>query len=102
MVRFCSSKGDPPWVRTFKGANQCLLLQLRKNVRGRFIVFSLIGGSGHSRTIVFPEGSNALTTILKVFDLWASGGLPKLMSRSLLFKSRVDHHLSYGNVFEEE
>ena len=47
MVRFYSSKGEPLWVRTFKGANRCLL-QLRKNVGGRFIVFSLIGGFGQS------------------------------------------------------
>jgi len=59
MVCFCSSKDEPLWVRTFKGANQCLLLQLRKNVRGRFIVFSLFGSYGRSRTIIFLEGSNA-------------------------------------------
>lgn len=38
-VRFCSSKGEPSWVRTYKGANRCLLLQLRKNSKGRFIIF---------------------------------------------------------------
>jgi len=40
MVRFCSSKGEPLWVRTFKGRNHCLLLQLRRNKKGRHIVFS--------------------------------------------------------------
>ena len=34
MVRFCLSKGDLLWVRTFRGANRRLLLQLRKNARG--------------------------------------------------------------------
>jgi len=59
MVRLCSFKGDPLWVRTFRGANRCLLLQLRKNARGRFLVFSVLGGSGRSRTVIFPEGSFA-------------------------------------------
>jgi len=44
MVRFCLSKGDLLWVKNFKGANLCLLL--RKNARGRFIVFSVFGGFG--------------------------------------------------------
>jgi len=30
LARFCYSKGEPTRVRTFKGANQCLLLQLRR------------------------------------------------------------------------
>jgi len=58
MVRLLSSKGEPLRMGTFKGANRCLLLQLRKNVRGRFIVFSLFGGYGRSKAIIFPEGSN--------------------------------------------
>lgn len=37
IVHFCSSKGEPLWARTFRGSNYCLLLQLRKNKRGRFI-----------------------------------------------------------------
>jgi len=37
IVRSCSSKGEPIWVRTLKGANRSLLLQLRQNARGRFI-----------------------------------------------------------------
>jgi len=77
MVRFCSSKGEHLWVITFKGTNRCLLLQLSKNVSGRFIVFSLIGGFGQSRTIIFPEGSNAdgwfaLTKILKEFLIYGN------------------------------
>ena len=57
MVRFCSSKGEPLWARTLV-ANQCLLLQLSNNVRGRFIVFSLFGGYGRSRIVIFSEGSD--------------------------------------------
>jgi len=48
MVRFCFSKGEPLWERTFRWGNRCLLLQLRKNGNGRFIVFSLLGNGGHS------------------------------------------------------
>ena len=70
MVWFYSSKGDPLWVRTFKGANQCLLLQLRKSGRGRFIVFFFFfGGSSRARTAIFSEGSYPDD---RVFDLWES------------------------------
>jgi len=74
MVQFCFSKGEPIWVRTLKGANRCLLLKLRQNARGRFIVFSLIGGIGRSRTLIFPEGSKA--------DGWFA--LTKLLKESLI------------------
>ena len=37
-VRFCSPKGDPLWVRTFPDSENCLLLQVRKNFKGCFIV----------------------------------------------------------------
>jgi len=30
MVHFWYSKGEPLWVRTFNGANRCLLLELRR------------------------------------------------------------------------
>ena len=40
LVRFCSSKGDPFWVRTFRWNPRCWLLQLRKNANGRFIMLS--------------------------------------------------------------
>jgi len=46
MVHFCLSKGCPLWVRAFKGATRCLLPQLRKKAKGRFIVFSVFRGSG--------------------------------------------------------
>ena len=59
LVRFCSSKGELFWVRTFRGSNHSLLLQMRKNKRGRFIVFSQLSYSGKSRTIIFPEGPKA-------------------------------------------
>jgi len=39
MVRFCSSKGEPLWVGTFKGSN-FLLLEVRKKKKGRYMVFS--------------------------------------------------------------
>ena len=55
MVRFCSSKGEPLWVRTFRGSNHCLLLQLRKNKKGRFIVLSQLCYSGKPRTIIFQR-----------------------------------------------
>ena len=104
MVRFCLSKGDPLWVRTFKVASRCLLLQLRKNARGRFIVFSVFGGSGRSRTVIFPEGSYAngwfaLTKILKEFLIYGKHeASPKQRSTSVAFKSRVGRHLSYVNA----
>ena len=46
-------------MRTFRWGNRCLLLQLRKNSNGRFIVFSLLGNGEQSRTISFPEGAKA-------------------------------------------
>ena len=58
-ARFYFSKGEPLWVRNFRWGNRCLLLQLRKNGNGRFIVFSLLGNGGHSRTVIFPEGAKA-------------------------------------------
>jgi len=75
MVRFCSFKGEPIWVRTFKGTKRCLLLQLRQNARGRFIVFSLIGSIGRSSTIIFPEASLA--------EGWFA--VSKLLKESLIF-----------------
>jgi len=59
MVRFYFSKVEPLWLRTFRWGNRCLLLQLRKNGNGRFIVFSLLGNGGPSRTVIFPEGAEA-------------------------------------------
>ena len=42
MVRFCFSKGEPLWLKTFRWGQRCLLLQMRKNSKGRFIVLSLL------------------------------------------------------------
>ena len=42
-VRFCFS-GEPLWLKTFRWGQRCLLLQLRKNSKGRFIVLSLLLG----------------------------------------------------------
>jgi len=44
--------------------------QLRKNSKGRFIIFSLLGIGGQARTVIFPEdakaeGSYEITRILK-------------------------------------
>jgi len=79
-VRFCSSKGEPPWVRTYKEANRCLLLQLRKNSRGRLIIFSQFGSSNCSRTIIFPERSNA--------DGWFAFALSKILKESFILGIR--------------
>ena len=53
MLLFCnfSAKGDPLWVRTFKVGDGCLLLQLRKTFRGRFIFFSRFASSGKSGVV---------------------------------------------------
>jgi len=103
MVRFCSSKGEPLWVRTFKGTNRCLLL-LRKNVRGRFIVFSLVGSFGRSGTIIFPDGSNAdgwlaLTKILEESLIYGNlEASSKQFSRPVARKFRVGRNLSFADV----
>ena len=48
------------WVRIFRWGNRCLLLlRLRKNSNGRFIVFSLLSNGGQYRTVIFPEGTKA-------------------------------------------
>jgi len=52
------SEGEPLWVRTFSWGNRCLVLRLGKNSKGRFIVFSVSGNGGRSRTVVFHEGAN--------------------------------------------
>jgi len=31
MLKFCFSKGEPLWFKTFRWGQRCLLLQLRKN-----------------------------------------------------------------------
>ena len=59
LVRFCSSKGDPFWVRTFRWNHRSWLLQLRKNANGRFIMLSHFAYPGQSRTLIFPEGPKA-------------------------------------------
>ena len=55
MVRFCFSKGELLWVRTFRWGNRCLLLQLRKNSNGKFILFSLFGNGGSLGLLFFPR-----------------------------------------------
>jgi len=70
MVRFYFSKGKPLSVKTFRWDDRCLLLRLRKNSKGRFIVLSLLDNGGQSRTVIFPDGAEAegwfgVTKILK-------------------------------------
>ena len=86
MVRFCSSKGDPLWVRTFQDSNCCLLLQLRKHFKRQFIVLSQFRSSCQSRTIIFPEGDKA--------DGWFR--VTKIMKDSLIngYKMASTHHKS--------
>ena len=76
----------------------------KEECQGRFIVFFLIKGFGRSRTIIFPEGSNAndwfaLTKILKEPLIYgnlkaSSQQLPRQVAR----KSRVGRNLSYANT----
>jgi len=104
MVRFCSSKGEPLWVRTFRGSNHSLLLQMRKNKRGRFIVFSHLRYSGKSRTIIFPEGPKAdgwfgITKLLKETLIGASKASPAFPKEARKeVKGWLSKPLSYANV----
>ena len=96
MVRFCFSKGESLWVRTFRWGNRCVLLQLRRNGNGRFIVFSLLGDGGQSRTVIFPEGTKAdgwfgVSKILKEFLI---GGHKKSFPSSMAVRPRA--RLSVG------
>jgi len=43
-------------VKTFRWNNRFWLLQLRRNINGRFIMLSNFTNSGQSRSIIFPEG----------------------------------------------
>jgi len=69
MVRFCFSKGEPLWLKTFRWGQRCLLLQLRKNSKGRFIALSLLGNGGLAKTMIFPEGAKAEGSfgVIKIF-----------------------------------
>jgi len=58
-VRFCSSKRDPLWVKTFRWNHRFWLLQLRKNFNGRFIMLPNFTNSSQSRSIIFLEGPYA-------------------------------------------
>ena len=104
LARFCYSKGEPIWVKTFRGANRCLLLQLRQNARGRFIVFSLIGSIGRSGTIIFPEGSKAdgwfaLTKLLRESLFVGKGEAPyKQWKRPVFRRSRAGNSISYAEA----
>jgi len=59
MVRFYFSKGESLWLKTFRWSQRCLLLQLKKNSKGTFIVLSLLGNGGQARSVIFPEDAKA-------------------------------------------
>ena len=104
MVRFCFSKGEPLWERTFRWGNRCLLLQLRKNGNGRFIVFSLLGDGGQSRTVIFPEGVKAdgwlgVAKILKeALIVGHKKSSPSSMNACPCSRFFVDRKLPFANV----
>jgi len=92
---------DSALPRTIKGTKRCLLLQLRQNARGRFIVFLLLGSIGRSRTIIFPEGSLAegwfaVTKLLKESQIFGKGEASfKQWKRPEASKPRVGRSQSY-------
>jgi len=46
-------------VENFQVGSEHLLLQLRKNSKGRFVVLSLLGNGGRARSVIFPERAKA-------------------------------------------
>jgi len=104
MPCFCSSKGEPLWVRTFRRSNHRLLLQLRKSKGGRFIVFSQLSYSCRLRTIIFPEGPKVdgwfrVTKLLKE-TLIRAGSSVQAQSKeaSTVAKYLTSGFVSYANV----
>jgi len=91
-------------VRTFRWGKRCLLLQLRKNNNGRFIVFSLLGTGGQSRTVIFPEGAKAegwfgVSKILK--EILIKGhkkSSPSLMNAPPCSRFTVGRKKSFANA----
>jgi len=75
-----------------------------ENARGKFIVFSLIGSIGRSRTIIFPDGSKAdgwfaITRLLKESLLSRKGEAPvKKWKRAVANKPRVGRSPSYAEA----
>ena len=104
MARFCSSKGEPLWVRTFRGRNHCLLLQLTRNKKGRYIVFSQLSYSGKPRTIIFSEGPKAdswfeVTKLLKETLIGAnSSAFAKSKDASKAARGFTSKPMPYANV----
>ena len=104
MVRFCFSKGEPLWFKSLRWGQRCLLLQLRKNTKGRFIVLSLLGNGGQVRSVIFPEGAKAegwfrVTKILKKM-LIEGHKKPHPPPRKGMFPSRepASRDRSFANV----
>jgi len=100
MVRFCPSKGEPLWVRTFRDSNHCLLLQLRKNKRGRYIVLSQLSYSG-SQELLFSraDGWFGVTKLLKETLIGASSSnFAKSKEASKAAGGFSSKPMSYANV----
>ena len=104
MIRFCYSKEEPLWVRTFRGRNHCLLLQLRKNKNERFIVFSQLSYSSRPRTVIFVEGPKAdgwfgVSKLLKETLLGVSNSsFAKAKEVSTAARSFSNRPISYANI----
>ena len=104
LVRFCSSKGDPFWVRTFRWKHGYWLLQLRKNSNGRFILLSHFTSSSQPRTLVFPKGPKpdgwfGVANLFKKVLIDANrawSGKQKRPSRTGI--SKVSNNLSYADA----
>ena len=58
LVQFCSSEGDPFWMRSYKEGNGYLLLQLKRK-KGVDSLSFLFANFGKSRTIIFPARPKA-------------------------------------------
>ena len=104
MVRFYFSKGEPLWLKTFRWGWRCLLLQLRRNNKGRFIVLSLLGNDGKVRTVIFLEGEKAdgWFGVTKMFKETLIEGHKKrsysLRSAPIPSRLRVSRYRSFASV----
>jgi len=79
------------------------MLKLRKNRKGRFIIFSLLGIGWRARTVIFPKGAKAagwfgVTRIIKE-TLIEGHKKPSLTPRSAAIPFGFDVGRSFANVF---
>ena len=108
MGLVCFFKGDPLWVRTFRWKNSYWLLQLRKNINGRFIMLIHYTNLDRSRSIIFPEGPNidgrfGIAKLLKKVLIEGHKSLSsKLQLTPRTFSSNVSSHLSFTEVVKDE